>query len=177
MNFSVCKKPVTRAVILLSLSILGAVSAWPVRALDAAAAPQSAGIYRVALYVDGKLSAREAAVEGRSSRQLRMTMLRNVSASEIADILAQGLSATASDEELSKLVPALFGLGEILGEQKTLLAGEAFQLDWAAATGTTVSIQSDVQRKAASQSFDEIGMFAVMSRMWLRRSAGGDHGS
>ena len=142
MNSLLCKNPATRTAMLLTALLLAATASQSVHAVEAAGAAQSGGLYSAALYVDGKLAPHDTAVAGNAPRQLRLTMLRSVNTSEIAEVLARSLSATASDEELSRLVPAVFGMGEILGEQKTLAAGESLHIDWAAATGTTVSFQT-----------------------------------
>ena len=180
MNTSFFKTAARRVAMLVALSWLGC-AALPAHAVDVAGSPAAGSLYSAALYVDGQPASGEAATAGNAPRQLRVTMLRSVNAGEIAAVLAQGLAATASDEELLQLVPALFGMGEMLGEQKTLAAGEGFQLDWAATTGTTISIQSNqpvnTLPQAASQSFAQSGLFGVMSRSWLGQRAGGVKGS
>lgn len=177
MNSSFSKKSVSRSGMLLTVLLLAIVASWSAHAVEAASNPPSGGLYSAALYVDGKLAPHNTAVAGNAPRQLRLTMLRSATATEIADVLAQSLSATASDEELSRLVPAVFGMGEVLGEQKTLAAGEALHIDWAAATGTTVSFQTKTTPLAASQTFEQGGMFDVLTRSWLAQPVGGVKGS
>ena len=177
MNSSFSKKSVARAGMLLTALLLAVAGSWSAHAVDAAGTPATGGLYSAALYVDGKLASHNTAVAGNAPRQLRLTMLRSAPASEIADVLAQSLSAAASDEELSRLVPAVFGMGEVLGEQKTLAAGEALHIDWAAATGTTVSFQTKTTPLAASQTFEQGGMFDVLTRSWLAQPVGGVKGS
>ena len=177
MNSTFSKKPVTRFVMSLTALLLTVAASWSAHAVEAAGAAQSGGLYSAALYVDGKPAPYNTAVAGSAPRQLRLTMLRSADTSEIADMLARSLSATASDEELFRLVPAVFGMGEILGEQKTLAAGEALHIDWAAATGTTVSFQTKTTPLGPSQSFEQSGMFEVMTRSWLAQPVGGVKGS
>ena len=45
-----------------------------------------------------------------------VVMLRDVSAAEMGDLLARDMVANASDDELSRLAPALFRLGEMFGD-------------------------------------------------------------
>ena len=177
MNSTFSKQPATCFVMPLTALLLAVTASWPAHAVEAAGAAQSGGLYSAALYVDGKPPPYNTAVAGSAPRQLRLTMLRSADTSEIADMLARSLSVTASDEELFRLVPAVFGMGEILGEQKTLAAGEALHIDWAAATGTTVSFQTKTTPLGASQSFEQSGMFDVITRSWLARPVGGVKGS
>lgn len=177
MNSVFSKKPATGSVMLLIALVWAVTASGSVHAVEAAGAAHSGGLYSAALYVDGKLVPHNIAVAGSAPRQLRLTMLRSANTREIADVLARSLSATASDEELSRLVPAVFGMGEILGEQKMLAAGESLHIDWAAATGTTVSFQTKTTPLGASQSFEQSGMFDVMMRSWLPQPVGGVKGS
>ena len=177
MNSTFFKKPATRLVMPLTTLLLAVIASWSAHAVEAAGAAQSGGLYSAALYVDGKLAPHNTAVAGSAPRQLRLTMLRSADTSEIADVLARSLSASASDEELSRLVSVVFGMGEILAEQKTLAAGEALHIDWAASTGTTVSFQTKTTPLGASQPFEQSGMFDVMTRSWLAQPVGGVKGS
>ena len=100
----------------------------------------SGGFYAAGLYLDQKLSTAEAVLGHAGAKQLRVVMLRATSAAEMGDLLARGAVANASDEELSRLAPMLFRLGEILGSQQQLAAGDSFQIDWQPGLGTAIRI-------------------------------------
>ena len=179
------KKLTLNAPALLVLCCALATAALPARALDAAGTPlqlngtgvrqeAGGGLYTASLYLDKKLATPADILGNPGAKQLRVVMLRDVSASEMGDLLARGMVANASDEELSRLVPALFSLGEMLGDQKKLAAGDSFQIDWQPDPGiaTTMIIRiysgaSAGQGATMVQSFSQPELSGVMLRLWL----------
>ena len=127
-------------------------------------------LYSAGLYLDQK-AATSAEVLGRmGARQLRVVMLRDVSAAEMGELLASGMVANASDAELNRLIPALFGLGVLLGEQKKLAAGDSFQIESqpdGKSAVTTISIQTRSAGEPVRYIFAQPELFGVMLRMWL----------
>ncbi|MES2942746.1 MAG: hypothetical protein V4772_07745 [Pseudomonadota bacterium] len=157
------KKSASAQAALLVLSMLLAAVSLPASALD----PSNAVLQqRTEIFYTASLHpASEFASAG--DKQLRVVMLRDVHASEIADVLARGMAASASDEELAKLVPVLFGLGEMFGQQKTLAAGDSLLIDGSAAKGMRISIQAKGGSLRPELSFSQPGAFGVMQRLWL----------
>ncbi len=130
----------------------------------------AAPLYSAGLYLDKKLATTAEVMNNGGPKQLRVVMLRDVSADEMGDLLASGMVANASNDELSRLIPALFSLGELLGEQKKLAAGDSFQIesDPDGKTGiTSISIKTQSQSQPVKRSFAQPELFAVMLRMWL----------
>jgi hypothetical protein len=138
--------------------------------LNGAGVRRAAGsdLYAAGLYLDQPVLSLDAVLQSRAPKQLRLVMLSEASANDFAGWLAQGLAANSSDAELVSLTPALFGLGELFGDQQKLLAGDAFQIDWAEASGTTLSL---IEKGAAAahkvRSFEQPGLFSAMLRIWL----------
>lgn len=169
---------------LLALCCALATLALPVHALDVAGTlhlngtgvRQQAGrdLYTASLYLDKKLATTADILDNPGAKQLRVVMLRDVSAAEMGDLLARGMVANASDDELARLVPALFRLGEMFGDQKKLVAGDSFQIDWQPGqnvmTTMTVRIYSGAkagQSPIMEQSFSQPGLSDAMLRLWL----------
>ncbi|AYQ28915.1 MULTISPECIES: chalcone isomerase family protein [unclassified Polaromonas] len=121
------------------------------------------GLYAAGLYLDQKLATPDAVWRNGAAKQLRVVMLRDAGAAEMGDLLARGMVANASDEELSRLAPMLFRLGEILGGQQRLAAGDSFQIDWQPGLGTAIRINGQLQ----GEPFREPEAFGVMLRLWL----------
>ncbi len=128
-------------------------------------------LYRAGLYLemDKKLTTTEEVMASQGAKQLRVVMLRDVSAAEMGDLLASGIVANATDDELSKLIPTLFTLGKILGEQKKLLAGDSFEIESqpAAAAATTITIDAKAQGKSIKHVFAQPELFGTLLRIWL----------
>lgn len=121
------------------------------RSLDAQA------LYTATLYV--------APPQG-EARQLQVVVARDVEAAEVAALLTRGLVANASDEELARLIPELFALGEVIGAQRRLSAGDGFQIISNADHSTTIRIQSHAAQPV-EVNFAQPELFAVMLRIWL----------
>ena len=179
------KKLALNTPVLLVLCCVLAAAALPARALDIQASPlqlngggvrQQAGsdLYTASLYLDKKLATAADILGNPGAKQLRVVMLRDVSAAEMGDLLARGMVANASDDELSRLVPALFRLGEMFGDQKKLVAGDRFQIDWQPGqnvmTTLTIRIYSGAkagQSPVMEQSFSQPELSDAMLRLWL----------
>lgn len=116
-----------------------------------------------ALY-SAKLYSSQASVE---ASQLQVTMSRDVEASEITGLLARGLVANASDEELSRLIPELFGLGAVIGGQRSLRAGDGFQIIANADRSTSIRIHARGAAQPVEVTFEQPGLFPVMLKIWL----------
>ena len=181
MKTSSFKKLALNTPVLLVLCCVLTAAALPARALDMQASPlhlngtgvrQQAGsdLYTASLYLD-KNPATAADILGKpGAKQLRVVMLRDVSAAEMGDLLARGMVANASDDELSRLVPALFRLGEMFGDQKKLVAGDSFQIDWQPGKDMLIRIYSGVkagQSPVMEQSFSQPELSGAMLRLWL----------
>ena len=99
--------------------------------------------------------------------QLQVVMARDVEAAEITALLARGLVANATEEELSRLIPELFGLGAVIGAQHRLRAGDSFQIIGNADRSTTVRVHSRAAPQPLEATFAHPELFAVMLKLWL----------
>lgn len=176
------KKLALKSPALLVLCCVLTATALPARALDAAGTPlqlngtgvrhqAGGGLYTVSLYLDKKLVTPADILGSPGAKQLRVVMLRDASAAEMGDLLARGMVANASDDELSRLVPALFSLGKMFGDQKKLVAGDSFQIDWQPGQDMTIRIYSGASAVQGAttmvQSFSQPELSGVMLRLWL----------
>ena len=184
------KKPVFNASAIACLVLLLSLGATPASAVDLPGATyqpvastggtalrlNGAGIrraggsdlYAAGLYLDKPLLTLDAVLQSRAPKQLRVVILKDASASDFAGLLIAGLVANSSDAELVSLTPALFGIGELFGQQQKLMAGDVFQIDWAEASGTTLSIiKKGIAAANGARSFAEPGVFSAMLRVWL----------
>ena len=100
-------------------------------------------------------------------KQLDVVLARDVKAQEIATLLARGLVANASEEELARLIPELFGLGEVIGAQHTLSAGDGFSIIANADHSTTIRIHSRAAAQPVEVHFAQPELFGVMLKIWL----------
>ena len=94
-------------------------------------------------------------------------MSHDVSAAEMGDLLASGIVSNASNDELSKLIPTLFRIGKMVGEQKKLLAGDSFQIESQPAAATTITIDAKAQGQSVKHVFAQPDLFGTLLRIWL----------
>jgi Chalcone isomerase-like len=167
------KKPALNFLALLSVSFALSAAAAPLQAqtlqLNGTGIRHHASgpLYSAGLYLDKRLATAAEVMGSQGARQLRVVMLRDVSAAEMGELLAKGMVANASDDEMSKLIPVLFSLGEIFGEQKMLLAGDSFQIESQPGAATTISIKAKAQGEAVRHVFEQPELFGVLLRLWL----------
>ena len=64
---------------------------------------------------------------------------------------------------MSKLIPGLIKMGQNFSDQKKILAGENFTIDWIPGTGTIISVKGKQQGEA----FKEPEFYAALMRIWL----------
>lgn len=127
----------------------------------------SGPLYSAGLYLDKKLTTAAQVMASQGAKQLRVVMLRDASAAEMGDLLASGIVANASDDELNKLIPTLFSLGKILGEQKKLLAGDTFEFELQPAALSTITIQVKASGQSVKHEFAQSDLFGILLRIWL----------
>lgn len=127
----------------------------------------SAPMYSAELYLDQKVATPAQAMGSPGTKQLRVVMLRDVKPTELGDLLASGMVSNASDDELRKLIPVLFSLGEILGEHKQLLAGDSFEITLQPDAATSINIQAKARLGADRHVFAQPELFSLLLRMWL----------
>ena len=124
-------------------------------------------MYAAALYLEKKQSMPEAAIQDAGAKRLTVTMLRDVNAREMSDLLANGLKSNSSDAELFGLVSEVFAVSTLIAETRSLRAGDSFQIDWSRAAGTTIQIQQKGQAKPAVKVFPSANLMPAMLRIWL----------
>lgn len=171
MKHLLLKSPSLLAPVALACAVLLSVAVSPAVAMDAEQVSGPTLVLRgagtriqgaQALYT-AKLYATPTST---SAHQLQVVMSRDVDAAEITALLAHGLVANASEDELSRLIPELFGLGEVIGAQHSLRAGDGFEIVANADSSTTIRINSHTSQPVEVH-FAQPELFAVMLKIWL----------
>lgn len=126
----------------------------------------SADLYTADLHLEHKTSNPDDILQNSGAKQFRLVFLHDVSATQLADLLTQGLVANASEDDLVTLVSEIFDISVMLSEQGKFSAGDSIQIDSHPATGTTVAISS-TRSAPITQTFANPRMFSVMMGIWL----------
>lgn len=124
-------------------------------------------LYTANLYLEHKTSDPAAVLQNTGATRFRMVMLHDTSAAQMADLVAQGLVANASEDDLVTLVSEIFDVGVLLSEQGTFAPGDSLEIDAHPSAGTTLTLRSKAHNTPITQTFANPRMFKAMLGIWL----------
>ena len=120
-------------------------------------------VYVGGLYLAEKKSAAADVLALAGPKRVSMTMLRDLTAQQLSEALAEGLrnnASAAEQEALKTRVDELLGIMNSLGEAKQ---GNVIQLDFLPGAGTRVTVNGQVRGKPiAGEDF-----YRALLRIWL----------
>lgn len=158
-------------VVAAPMDISGIKLADPIDVADAKLQLNGAGIrykaifkvYVAALYLGKKAATPEEIYTLPGAKRMSITLLREIDSNELGKSFTKAFEENAPKAEFSKLIPGLIKMGQIFSDQKKMLPGESFTIDWIPGTGTVISVKGKPQGEAIK----EIEFFNTMMRIWL----------
>ncbi|MFN3569807.1 MAG: chalcone isomerase family protein [Polaromonas sp.] len=120
-------------------------------------------VYSAGLYLGKKASTPEEVLAAPGAKRLSITMLREIDSNELGKLFTRGVQDNAPKTEMSKLVPGLIKMGQIFSDQKRLMTGDVFMIDWIPGTGTVITVKGVPQ----GEPFKEPEFFNALMRIWL----------
>ena len=120
-------------------------------------------VYAAGLYVGKKVSTPEELFAAPGPKRMSITLLREIDSSELGKAFTKGFEENSPKGEMSKLIPGLIKMGQIFSDQKKMMAGENFTIDWIPGTGTIITVKG----KAQGEPFKEPEFYAALMRIWL----------
>jgi hypothetical protein len=120
-------------------------------------------VYVGGLYLGKRASTPEEVYATPGAKRISITLLREIDSNELGKNFTRGLEDNTPRGDMAKLIPALIQMGQIFSDQKKLLAGENFTIDWIPGTGTVVTVKGKVQ----GEPFKEAEFFNALLRIWL----------
>jgi hypothetical protein len=120
-------------------------------------------VYAAGLYLGKKAGTPEEVLAAPGAKRMVITMLRDIDSNELGKLFTRGVQDNAPKTEMSKLVPGLIKMGQIFADQKKLLTGDVFTIDWIPGTGTVVTVKGVPQ----GEPFKEPEFFNALMRIWL----------
>ena len=87
----------------------------------------------------------------------------DIDAAELGKLLTRGIEDNMGKAAMSKLIPGLVRMGQIFSDQKKLVAGDHFMIDWVPGQGSVITIKGVVQ----GEPFKEPEFFAALMSIWL----------
>ena len=120
-------------------------------------------VYAAGLYVGKKVASPEELFAATGPKRQSITLLREIDSNELGKAFTKGFEENSSKTEMSKLIPGLIKMGQIFSDQKKMLAGENFTIDWIPGTGTVITVKG----KPQGEPFKEVEFYNALMRIWL----------
>lgn len=120
-------------------------------------------VYVGALYVGKKVATPEEFYAAAGPKRMHITMLRDIDSNELGKAFTKGFEENVQKGEMSKLIPGLVRMGQVFSDQKKLVTGDTFSMDWVPGTGTIITVKG----KAQGEPFKESEFFNALMRIWL----------
>jgi hypothetical protein len=90
-------------------------------------------------------------------------MVRDIDAEAMSEALTKGIEDNVDKATLAKLAPNMARMGQIFNNQKKLVSGDTFSIDWVPGSGTVVTVKDKVQ----GEPFKEPEFYAALMSVWL----------
>jgi len=120
-------------------------------------------VYAAGLYLGKKAATPEEVLAAPGAKRMVITMMRDIDSNELGKLFTRGVQDNAPKTEMSKLVPGLIKMGQIFSDQKKLVTGDVFTIDWVPGTGTIITVKGVPQ----GEPFKEPEFFNALMRIWL----------
>ena len=120
-------------------------------------------VYAAGLYLGKKVTTPEELFAASGSKRMSITLLREIDANELGKAFTKGFEENSPKSDMAKLGPGLVRMGQIFSEQKSLMSGENFTIDWIPGTGTIVTVKG----KQQGEPFKEVEFYNALMRIWL----------
>ena len=120
-------------------------------------------VYAAGLYVGKKVATPEELLAAPGPKRMSITLLREIDSNELGKAFTKGFEENSPKSEMSKLIPGLIKMGQIFSDQKKMMAGENFTIDWIPGTGTIITVKG----KQQGEPFKEPEFYAALMRIWL----------
>lgn len=127
-------------------------------------------VYTAALYLPQKSTQPQAIYSMAGPKELKLTMLRDVSGKELGDKLNEGIKNNLSPEEFSAFIPSLAQLGGLFAQKSQIKTGETVTIREIPGKGSTIAIDG----VPSGGVFTEPQFFNSMLKIWLGKEPAED---
>lgn len=120
-------------------------------------------VYVAGLYLGKKASTPDEVINQPGPKRLSITMTRDIDAAELGKLLTRGMEDNMGKSAMSKLIPGLMRMSQIFSEQKKMVAGDNFMIEWVPGAGSVITVKGKVQ----GEPFKEPEFFTALMMIWL----------
>ena len=127
-------------------------------------------VYTAALYLPQKSAQPQAIYTMAGPKELKLTMLRDVSGKELGDKLNEGIKNNLNPQEFNAFIPSLVQLGGLFAQKNQIKTGETVTIQDIPGKGSTIAIDG----VASGGTFTEPQFFNSMLKIWLGKDPAED---
>lgn len=120
-------------------------------------------VYVAGLYLGKKAATPEEVINQAGPKRFSVTMVRDIDANELGKLMTRGMEDNMDKGEMSKLIPGLMRMSQIFSDQKKLLTGDNFMIEWIPGTGSVITVKG----KPQGEPFKEPEFFKALMWIWL----------
>lgn len=120
-------------------------------------------VYAAGLYLEKKASTPADVYAMGGPKRLTVTMLREIDATELGKLFSRGIEDNMDKHVFSKLIPGVLRMSKIFSDNKKLVSGDVFTVDWLPGSGTVVTVKGATQ----GEPFKEPEFFNALLSIWL----------
>lgn len=120
-------------------------------------------VYVAGLYLGKKAATPEEVINQTGPKRFSVTMVRDIDANELGKLMTRGMEDNMDKGEMSKLIPGLVRMSQIFSDQKKLLSGDSFMIEWIPGTGSVITVKG----KPQGEPFKEPEFFKALMWIWL----------
>lgn len=120
-------------------------------------------VYVAGLYLSKKAATPEEILNQPGPKRLSITMVRDIDAAELGKLLTRGMEDNMGRSEMSKLIPGLMRMSQIFSDQKKMVSGDNFTIDWVPSVGSVITVKGKVQ----GEPFKEPEFFKALMSIWM----------
>ena len=120
-------------------------------------------VYAAGLYLSKKAATPDEVFAAPGPKRMSITLLREIDSNDLGKAFTKGFEENSPKNEMPKLIPGLIRMGQIFSDQKKMMAGENFTIDWIPGTGTIITVKG----KQQGEPFKEPEFYAALMRIWL----------
>ena len=120
-------------------------------------------VYTAGLYLEKPAHSLQEINAMPGPKRISVTMLRDIDSAELGKLFSRGMEDNMDRAAFSKLIPGVIRMSDIFTQNKKLLAGDTFTVDWIPGHGTQITVKGQAQGEA----FKEPEFFTALLGIWL----------
>lgn len=115
------------------------------------------------LYLGKKAATPEEVFADQGPKRMSITLLRDIDSKEFSKVFIKGFGDNAPKGNMSKLIPGLIKMGQLLSDQVKFVPGDTIVMDWIPGTGTVLTVKGNV----LGEPFKDVEFYNALLGMYL----------